>query len=99
MSPAPQLASYVSTFIRSKSLANRQRHESPSPARAMPPPAKNSRYVRVAMASTDSHDEFKPDDSNAKQNSPAALRSFVDDAANFKAPTTAIVLYLFIIAA
>ena len=51
------------------------------------------------MSSIDSRDQIKLDDANAKQNSPAALRSFVDDAANFKAPTTAIVLYLFIIAA
>src|SRR5208337_3821346 len=38
----------------SKSLANRHRHESPSPARAMPPPAKNSAKVNWVMPVLDS---------------------------------------------
>src|SRR5271156_462451 len=59
MSPVPQFALYVWTFIWSKSLANKQRHDSPRPARAIPPPAKNSRYVRSSMFATHSYDQIK----------------------------------------
>jgi hypothetical protein len=37
-----QEALYVATFMESKSLAKRQFQPAPKPARAMPPPAKNS---------------------------------------------------------